>query len=48
MPDFKLEWTGWVAFRSVFDVSHVKDIPDLPFEATHWASKSLIIQLGGK
>lgn len=28
-------WTGWVAFRSVFPISHVAHIPDLPDEATH-------------
>ncbi|KAJ9143426.1 Salicylate hydroxylase 1 [Pleurostoma richardsiae] len=28
-------WTGWVAFRSVFPISQVAHVPDLPDEAIH-------------
>lgn len=38
VPDFKLSWTGLVAFRSVFDVSLLDNIPGLPEDATHWVS----------
>jgi salicylate hydroxylase len=36
VPDFKLEWSGWTAFRSVFDASLVESIPDLPEDSAHW------------
>jgi salicylate hydroxylase len=36
VPDFKLEWSGWTAFRSVFDASLVDSIPDLPEDSAHW------------
>ena len=35
VPDFKLEWSGWTAFRSVFDASLVDSIPDLPEDSAH-------------
>ncbi|KAI1622996.1 salicylate hydroxylase [Exophiala viscosa] len=35
-PDHKLHWTGRTLFRSTFDYSLVKDIPDLPPDSTHW------------
>lgn len=38
VPTSRTEWTGWVAFRSVFPTSHLSHIPDLPDEAEHiWA-----------
>jgi salicylate hydroxylase len=36
VPDFKLEWSGWTAFRSVFDASLVESVPDLPEDSAHW------------
>jgi salicylate hydroxylase len=36
VPDYKLKWSGWTAFRSVFDSSLVESIPDLPPDSTHW------------
>lgn len=36
MPDLELKWTGWTAFRSVFDYSLVESIPDIPQDSTHW------------
>jgi salicylate hydroxylase len=36
VPDFKLKWSGWTAFRAVFDASLVQDIPDLPEDSAHW------------
>ncbi|KIV77452.1 hypothetical protein PV11_09246 [Exophiala sideris] len=35
-PEHKLHWTGRTLFRSTFDYSLVKDIPDLPPDSTHW------------
>ncbi|KAH8803526.1 monooxygenase [Xylogone sp. PMI_703] len=35
-PDFKLQWSGWTAFRGVFDASLTDSIPDLPPDSTHW------------
>lgn len=38
VPSSRTEWTGWVAFRSVFPISHLAHIPDVPDEAEHiWA-----------
>ncbi|TVY84773.1 Salicylate hydroxylase [Lachnellula suecica] len=36
VPDYQLKWSGWTAFRSVFDASLVEGIPDLPPDSTHW------------
>jgi salicylate hydroxylase len=36
LPDSRAEPTGWIAFRSVFPLSLVAHIPDLPDEATHF------------
>ena len=36
VPDFKLKWSGWTAFRSVFNASLVENIPDLPEDSAHW------------
>lgn len=36
MPEQKLGWTTQVAYRAVFDASHVEGIPDLPEDSTHW------------
>ncbi|KAI1097256.1 salicylate 1-monooxygenase [Jackrogersella minutella] len=36
VPTSSTAWTGWVAFRSVFPLSHVQDIKDLPDEASHF------------
>lgn len=35
VPSTKTAWTGWVTFRSVFPVSHLSHIPDVPNEAVH-------------
>lgn len=34
-PSTKTAWTGWVAFRSVFPMSHLSHIADVPEEAEH-------------
>lgn len=36
VPTSGAKWTGWVTFRSVFPISHVSRIPDLPDEASHF------------
>ena len=37
VPTSQPKWTGWVAFRSVFDVSRVAHVePELLEEASHW------------
>ncbi|KFZ09126.1 hypothetical protein V502_08932 [Pseudogymnoascus sp. VKM F-4520 (FW-2644)] len=36
VPDHSLHWTGWVAYRTTFDMSLVQDIKDLPVDAAHW------------
>ncbi|TVY37530.1 6-hydroxynicotinate 3-monooxygenase [Lachnellula subtilissima] len=36
VPDFELKWSGWTAFRSVFDTSLVESIPNVPLDSTHW------------
>ncbi|KAL1876850.1 hypothetical protein VTK73DRAFT_9152 [Phialemonium thermophilum] len=43
-------WTGWVAFRSVFPISHVEHISDLPDEACHfWGpDRTLFVSKLGK
>ncbi|ORY56849.1 uncharacterized protein BCR38DRAFT_461454 [Pseudomassariella vexata] len=43
-------WTGWVTFRSVFPISHVSRIPDLPDEACHfWGpNRTLFVSKLGK
>ncbi|SPO06349.1 related to salicylate 1-monooxygenase [Cephalotrichum gorgonifer] len=43
-------WTGWVAFRSVFPISHVSHIADLPDEAVHiWGpDRTLFLSRLGK
>lgn len=35
-PELELKWSGWTAFRAVFDYDLVKDIPDLPLDSSHW------------
>lgn len=32
----ELEWSGYTAFRGVFDYDLVKEIPDLPLDSVHW------------
>lgn len=36
VPTSAPQWTGWVAFRSVFDVKLVEHIPGILDEASHW------------
>lgn len=36
VPDFALKWSGWTAFRAVFDTSLATSVPDLPADSTHW------------
>lgn len=36
VPEFKLHWSGWTAFRATFDASLVESIPDLPEDSSHW------------
>ncbi|KUJ11310.1 FAD/NAD(P)-binding domain-containing protein [Mollisia scopiformis] len=36
VPDFKLLWSGWTAYRTCFDASLTESIPDLPEDSTHW------------
>jgi salicylate hydroxylase len=31
-----LKWSGWTAFRAVFDYSLVESIPNIPQDSTHW------------
>lgn len=35
VPTSRTAWTGWVTFRSVFPVSRLSHIPDVPNEAVH-------------
>jgi salicylate hydroxylase len=35
-PALKLKWSGWTAFRAVYDYSLVDDIPNIPQDSTHW------------
>lgn len=35
VPTSRTSWTGWVAFRSVFPISHLAHISDIPDEAEH-------------
>ncbi|KAH8890082.1 FAD/NAD(P)-binding domain-containing protein [Thozetella sp. PMI_491] len=50
VPDSRTSWTGWVTFRSVFPVSHLAHIPDLPDEANHfWGlDRSLFVSKLGR
>lgn len=36
VPTSATKWTGWVTFRSVFPISYVSHIADLPEEASHF------------
>jgi salicylate hydroxylase len=36
VPDFKLTWSGWTAFRATFDASLTMPIPNLPEDSVHW------------
>ncbi|ENH69568.1 Salicylate hydroxylase [Fusarium oxysporum f. sp. cubense race 1] len=36
VPEHELHWTGWVAFRAVFDADRLKDV-EYPEDAAHWA-----------
>ncbi|SCV45840.1 related to salicylate 1-monooxygenase [Fusarium fujikuroi] len=36
VPEHELHWTGWVAFRAVFDAERLKDL-EYPEDAAHWA-----------
>jgi salicylate hydroxylase len=36
VPTSAAQWTGWVAFRSVFDAKLVEHIPGVLDEASHW------------
>ncbi|CZR65806.1 related to salicylate 1-monooxygenase [Phialocephala subalpina] len=36
VPDFKLLWSGWTAYRTCFDASLTKSIPNLPEDSIHW------------
>jgi salicylate hydroxylase len=35
-PELTLKWSGWTAFRAVFDYSLVENIPNVPQDSTHW------------
>ncbi|KAJ4295454.1 hypothetical protein N0V90_007466 [Kalmusia sp. IMI 367209] len=50
VPTSGTKWTGWVTFRSVFPISHVAHIPDLPQEAAHFWSpdRTLFLSKLGK
>jgi hypothetical protein len=37
VPEHELHWTGWVAFRAVFDADRLKDA-EYPEDAAHWVS----------
>ncbi|KAE8445956.1 hypothetical protein EG329_012735 [Mollisiaceae sp. DMI_Dod_QoI] len=36
VPNFKLVWSGWTAYRTCFDVSLTGSIPGLPEDSIHW------------
>ena len=36
VPDFELKWSGWTAFRAIFDASLAEFVPDVPEDSTHW------------
>ncbi|KAL9570063.1 hypothetical protein ACKAV7_005784 [Fusarium commune] len=36
VPEHELHWTGWVAFRAVFNADRLKDV-EYPEDAAHWA-----------
>ncbi|KAI0127156.1 salicylate 1-monooxygenase [Xylariales sp. AK1849] len=50
VPTSSTMWTGWVAFRSVFPLSHLAHVRDLPDEANHiWGpDRTLFISKLGK
>ncbi|KAH8882974.1 FAD/NAD(P)-binding domain-containing protein [Thozetella sp. PMI_491] len=51
LPESQTSWTGGVSFRSVFPISHVAHIPDLPDEANlFWGlDRTLFVsRLGGE
>ncbi|KAK8040969.1 hypothetical protein PG994_013976 [Apiospora phragmitis] len=46
VPTSKTRITGWTTFRSVFPMSHVEQIPDLPRKAVHiWGSDRTLFGL---
>lgn len=50
VPSSGTSWTGWVTLRSVFPISHLTHIPDLPDEANHfWGpDRTLFVSKLGK
>lgn len=36
VPDFKLLWSGWTAYRTCFDATLTESIPNLPEDSIHW------------
>jgi salicylate hydroxylase len=36
VPDFKLKWSGWTAYRTCFDAKLTEGIKDLPEDSIHW------------
>lgn len=50
VPTSGTKWTGWVTFRSVFPLSHISHIPNLPDEASHfWGpDRTLFLSILGK
>ena len=36
MPNLQLKWSGWTAFRAIYDYSLVDSIPNIPQDSTHW------------
>ena len=36
VPDSEPRWTGWVAFRAVFEADRLKDVDEILQEANHW------------
>jgi len=36
VPDSNPKWTGWVAFRTVYDINRLKGLGDVLDEANHW------------
>jgi salicylate hydroxylase len=50
VPTSAPRWTGWVTFRSVFPLSCIEHIPDLPDEANHfWGpDRTLFVSKLGK
>jgi salicylate hydroxylase len=31
-----LKWSGWTAFRAIFDASLIESVPNVPEDSTHW------------